>query len=233
MKIVVCDNEEYICRDLVHRLHTYYKSMDVLILSVLSGEELLKLMRREPEGWFCVFLDIEMNGISGMETARKIREQNPEIPVIFLTSHMEYALEGYEVHAFRFLSKPLQQEKLEEALKAAEHCGQWQEVLRVSTGKQEVLIKWKDILYLKSENVYVRIVTKEEAWLIRGKLKEFLKRLPELFFCQMHRSYIVNLSYVHAYDGKNVVLEDGEILPVSGRKKEMFQSRIAEYLRKK
>ena len=63
MKIIICDDEMHIRDDLKQRLKDYYSSLDVLILSVSSGEELLKMADREPEGIFCVFLDIEMQGM--------------------------------------------------------------------------------------------------------------------------------------------------------------------------
>ena len=111
MKIIVCDDEKYICEDLEKRLREYYQSLDVLILSVSSGEELLRTMEREPEEAACIFLDIEMKGMDGLETARRLRADYPDLPVLLLTSHTELAMEGYEVQAFRFLAKPLRQEK--------------------------------------------------------------------------------------------------------------------------
>lgn len=235
MKIIVCDDEKYICEDLEKRLREYYKSLDVLILSVSSGEELLQMMEREPEEVACIFLDIEMKGMDGLETARRLRAEYPDLPVLLLTSHTELAMEGYEVQAFRFLAKPLQQVKFMEALQAMERSSRaaGRRKLCVPAGDREIYLDCQEIFYIKSENVYLSIVTEQENYLMRGRLKELSVSLPENSFFQIHRSYIVNLSHIRSFDGKNVLMEDGGKLPVSGRRRELFREKITRYLREK
>lgn len=235
MKIMICDDEKYIRDDLKKRLEEYYNSMDVLVLPVSSGEELLKIVERERGDVFCIFLDIEMEGMDGLETARRLRAEYPALPILLLTSHTELALEGYEVQAFRFLAKPLRQEKLVEALRAVERTAgkQEQHKLRVVTGEREIYVDCRDIFYVKSENVYLNIVTTEQTFLMRGKLKELYTSLPENLFFQIHRSYIVNLSHIRSFDGKKLIMEDGGQLPVSGRRRELFREKMTRYLREK
>lgn len=243
MKIMICDDEIYIRDTLKQRLKEYYSSLDVLILSASSGEELLRLVEREQGDVFCIFLDIEMEGMDGLETARRLRAEYPALPILLLTSHTELALEGYEVQAFRFLAKPLRQEKLVEALWAVEKSVRTAEThkLRIAAGDREIYVDCRDISYVKSENVYLNIVTTGEEssgqehgrLLMRGKLKELLTRLPEYIFCQIHRSYIVNLSHVASFDGRNVQMDTGESLPVSGGRREMFRERMTRYLRER
>lgn len=235
MKIIVCDDEKYICEDLEKRLREYYQSLDVLILSVSSGEELLRMMEREPEEAACIFLDIEMKGMDGLETARRLRADYPDLPVLLLTSHTELAMEGYEVQAFRFLAKPLRQEKLVEALRAVERSSLTaaRHKLKIPTGDREVYVDCEDIFYIKSENVYLNILTEGESFLMRGRMKDLFSSLPEDSFFQIHRSYIVNLSHIRSFDGKNVLMEDGGTLPVSGRRRELFREKMTRYLREK
>lgn len=243
MKIMICDDEIYILDTLKQRLKEYYSSLDVLILSASSGEELLRLVEREQGDVFCIFLDIEMEGMDGLETARRLRTEYPALPILLLTSHTELALEGYEVQAFRFLAKPLRQEKLVEALRAVEKSVRTAEThkLRIAAGDREIYVDCRDISYVKSENVYLNIVTtgaessgqEHGRLLMRGKLKELLTRLPEYIFCQIHRSYIVNLSHVASFDGRNVQMDTGESLPVSGGRREMFRERMTRYLRER
>ena len=147
MKIMICDDEIYIRDTLKQRLKEYYSSLDVLILSASSGEELLRLVEREQGDVFCIFLDIEMEGMDGLETARRLRAEYPALPILLLTSHTELALEGYEVQAFRFLAKPLRQEKLVEALRAVEKSVRTADThkLRVAAGDRELYVDCRDI----------------------------------------------------------------------------------------
>ena len=86
---------------------------------------------------------------------------------------------------------------------------------------------------MKSENVYLNIVTTEQTFLMRGKLKELYTSLPEDLFFQIHRSYIVNLSHIRSFDGKKLIMKDGGQLPVSGRRRELFREKMTRYLREK
>lgn len=233
MKIIICDDEKQICDKLAEHLRQYYQSMDVLILSVSSGEELLQLLEREAEGILGIFLDIEMDGLDGLETARCIQKRYSAIPILLLTSHTELAMEGYEVQAFRFLAKPLRQEKLAEALQALDAQAASRQKLRIMTGDREIYVDCQNVVYIKSENVYLNIMTTKKNFLMRGKLKEFGAALPADSFCQIHRSYIVNLAHVRSFDGKKIEMDQGEHLPVSGRRKEMFRDKMTTYLRRK
>ena len=68
-------------------LEQYYKSLDVMIETFHSGEDLLRVIKRNPQIYRCIFLDIEMPGLSGLDTAEKVKEMGLSIPVILLTSH--------------------------------------------------------------------------------------------------------------------------------------------------
>lgn len=230
MKIGVCDDERLLQEIMCRELEAYYRSLDLEIRTFSRGQELLEDLEREPLAYACIFLDIEMPGMSGLETAEAIRTMGCQTPVILLTSHREYAPDGYEVGAFRFLSKPVDRKKLYEALGALEKAKREEGRLLVSQDGREFLLSLEQILYFKSENVYLDIETEKGHFLIRKKLKEQLEELPGLSFCQVHRSYIVNLAKVHGYDGKQIILTDGSLIPVGRSRREVFRAAAARYL---
>ena len=156
-----------------------------------------------------------------------------QIPILLLTSHTEYALKGYEIQAFRFLQKPLEREALHRALAAVEaQCIRHQKVVIGQDGR-DFYLPVEDILYIKSENVYLSVWIKgsEDYYLVRKKLREQIEELPRKLFFQVHRSYIVNLGHVHSYDGEKILLTDGTKIPVSRRKRALFQEAMSYYLR--
>lgn len=231
MKIAVCDDEKIFSEMMREVLEQYFRSLDVEIRTFSSGTALLREVKKDPYAYFCIFLDIEMPVLSGIETAEELKKERISVPVILLTSHEEYALRGYEVGAFRFLVKPVNLEKLYHALEAAEKQKVLEQRLIVSQDGREYYLPLNQILYFKSENVYIVIYTETGHYLIRKKLKEQCKELPELQFFQVHRSYIVNMSKVQAYDGKEVVLADGTRVPVGRGRRAAFQKAAARFLK--
>ena len=214
MKIAVCDDEPIFLEMIRKELEQYYKSLDVMIETFHSGEDLLRVIKRNPQIYRCIFLDIEMPGLSGLDTAEKVKEMGLSIPVILLTSHTEYAMQGYEVGAFRFLGKPVEQEKLHQALESVEK-------MEAEGRRLSVRVDGKDLF----------IQTEKERYLIRGKIKDQLFQLPEEQFFQIHRSWIINLRKVYSYDGKKVFLTEGTQIPVGRNRRESFQRMMSKWVK--
>lgn len=114
LKIAICDDETILCKELKEKISKFYSEYSIDTFH--SGKELLRC----PNEYDIIFLDIEMPGEDGMETAKKLRSQNCKSYIIFLTSHTEYMPDAFKVKAFRFLAKPLDEEHLKEALADAQ-----------------------------------------------------------------------------------------------------------------
>lgn len=231
MKIAICDDEIEFQRQLKREIEEHYHSLDVLICTFLSGEELLKVMEREETGYNLIFMDIQMPGISGLETAKRIRKNDVNTPIILLTSHTEFAMDGYEINAFRFLEKPLNKIKLIQALNVIEKQKMSnQRIIVTDNGKEYYLAVW-DVIFIKSENVYLQLILSNKSYLIRQKLKQQLEKLPKQLFLQVHRSYIINLAHVSGYDGKIATMDNGIGVPVSRSYRNEFKNRLMHYLK--
>ena len=171
MKIAVCDDDLIFQRKIKEELDQYYQSLDVLVEIFSSGEDLLRAAAADPYGFFCVFLDIEMPGIDGMETARRLGELNRNLPVLFLTSHRDLAVEGYELNAFRFLTKPLEHERLCRSLAALEAKGREQARISVTKDGRDLFLPVRQFQYKKNGshiNLYFIITMNPDK--ISGKL---------------------------------------------------------------
>lgn len=226
MKIAVCDDDLIFLRKIKEELEQYYRSLDVLIEVFSSGDALIDAVDTDPYGFFCIFLDIEMPGTDGMTAARKLKEINRKLPVLFLTSHLELAVEGYELNAFRFLTKPVEQDRLYRALAALEAEDKEQKRISVPYEGHELFLPVTDLLYIKCENIYLSLVTENRAYLIRKKLKDLLPFLPPSMFCQIHRSYVVNLHKIISYSGNNLVMENHSVVPVSRNRRESLKEAL-------
>ena len=175
-----------------------------------------------------LLLDIEMNGISGISLARRIRRENSRAEIIFITSHFEFISEGYEVDALHYLTKPVPEDKLMAVLdRAAERLGLEPPFVVITCEGETVKLYEEDILYVESFLHYISIHTKEKEYKIKENISSFEKKLTDDFF-RIHRSYLVSLKYVVKIARNLVTLEGNTELPLArGKYDEINRAFIA------
>lgn len=230
MKIAVCDDNILFQEEIKNLLYEYFGKLSVEIRLFTNGNQFLTEVQSADIPYDLVFMDIEMPRIDGLETARKLRKDNRDLFLIFLSSHTELAFDGYEVDAFRFLTKPVNQEKLWKALRDWENLRLSEERLCLNLGDRSQVLRWSDIQYIQSENVYVNVVTAKQRILVRMKINELEKKMPESMFFKPHRSYLVNLKHVHGFDTKKIRMVDGLEIPLSRRNAAEFRNRMMNFL---
>lgn len=176
-----------------------------------------------------LLLDIEMNGISGIDLARRIRREKRHMEIIFITSHFEFISEGYEVDALHYLTKPVPEEKLAAVLdKAAERLGQEPPYVIITCEGETLKLYEEDILYVESFLHYISIHTTKKEYRIKENISAFEKRLSADFF-RIHRSYLVSLKYVIRISRSLVTLEGNLELPLArGKYDEINRAFIAQ-----
>ena len=178
-----------------------------------------------------VFMDIEMPDLDGMTAAKKLREVDPEVILVFVTNMAQYAVEGYEVSAMDFMVKPVRYDnlklKLERAEKKLEGKGEDRFLVRGKNGS--VVICVPDIRYVEVTDHMLTFYTNEGAIKVTGSLKEIEKRLEGRDFSRANSCYLVNLKYVTgASDG--MVTVGGDRLSISRARRKSFMSDLADYL---
>ena len=216
MKIAVCDDEEKFRTQEKLLIDKLAGSLDTIVDAYSSGKSLLEAFDKKP--YELVFLDIEMPGMDGITLARKLREKSDAVYIVFLTGHVEYALEGYEVNALRYLTKPVSEQKLREVLKFVMDKSVSKKQLLIKEDGEELLINVNDIVYFEAQNQYVMIYTTYGSHLIRYNIGDFEAQLVKDGFFRTHRGYLVSLAKVKRLVKSDVILEvsDGEVsVPVS------------------
>ncbi len=171
-----------------------------------------------------VFADIEMPEIDGLQLIRKLHWQPPV--VILITSHPEFALEGFELEAFDYLLKPVSPERFSACAhrilnfftlrnKAAIFDKQQEaDTIIVKQGYDKIKLPLHEIHYIEAMKDYVRIVTPSQNLLVLETLAHMQERLSNVGFTRVHRSYLVNLKKISCIKNNKVVVEGTEI-PVS------------------
>ena len=213
MRIAICDDEERYRIELKTILNKLLINADLNIDTFDDGNILADAFAASP--YDLVFLDIEMPTLDGITLAKKIRSRSENVFIVFLTSHIEYALEGYEVNALRYLTKPVDIEKLKEVIRyVQEKQGSSRQIIIKEDG-EEILIDINDVIYMESMNQNVRIVTAKGEHVIRYNIGDFEEQLKNDGFFRIHRGYLISLSKVKKLSGNDVILDGGETLPVS------------------
>jgi DNA-binding LytR/AlgR family response regulator len=171
-----------------------------------------------------------MDEMTGVELAKKLRGENNDVIIIFLTAIKEYVFEGYEVNALNYLLKPVNKQNLFASLYKAKVKLEQEEGNYLVLNKTKV--SQKDITYLEALSHYIDVHTVDGMHKVKCSLSQILCELDDETFVQCHRSYIVGLRHVSSILKDEVLLEDGCSIPVSRSKyKEVNQAFIDFYKR--
>ena len=213
MRIAVCDDEELFRIEFKSVLDKVLINAEYDIDTFSGGSSLYEAFLKNP--FDLVFLDIEMPGIDGITLAKRLRAVSENVQIVFLTSHIEYALEGYEVNALRYLVKPVDMNKLSEVLKYIQDKKNNSRQIMIKQEGEEIVIDLSDIIYMESMDKNVRIVTSKSEYITRYNISDYEEELKNSGFLRIHRGYLISLSKVKKIV-KNDVVMDGDIsLPVS------------------
>lgn len=198
-----------------------------------SGEVLVAEQEDGFGGWSLIFLDIFMDGLNGIETARRLREAGVDTPIIFLTTSPDFALESYEVSAFDYLLKPIELPRLERSLERFCRQSDAEErdrfVLNIhGTGRR---IAVRDILYVECRHNDLFIYCKDgEVYRQRASMamaeKALLSR-PNFLKC--HQSYLVNLDHVETADS-DFHMVGGRVAPIRVRERKKIRDLYFDYV---
>jgi len=227
-RIAICDDEQ-IRRDEVRQMLltlSVKSGIEFTSESFTSGEELIAFYENGGEPFHIWVLDIEMNGLTGIETARKLRDaKRLSEQIIFLTSYAEYMLESFDVMTFQYLLKPVDLDVFEEKmLKLCRYFEEKeQEILIVKSAEGDLVLRHDDIIAIEAAKSLtvknkLKITTTHGVYDGRGLISSYAEALKAGRFLQIHRSVLVNLSHVHKFAGNRVVMSSGIELPI-GRSK--------------
>lgn len=234
MKIAICEDDTTQQNILTAALDSYLTPVGDHVQYDVYHNGLDLLASINTHLYDVLLLDILMPGFTGMETAKEIRESNEKIPIIFLTTSQEFAVESYKVHAFDYLLKPVDQNALFETLNRIYAATE------VALEKSIILQTAKAIYVLSLSQIeFVEINNRTLSFhLINGTVKSISGRLsdyedtllnhPE--FLKVHRSYIINMDFMKALNQKSFITLTGNEVPISRNLLHAIQKRYIDHL---
>lgn len=231
LSIAVCDDEVIECCSMARKIKDILEEMKIpcIIRQFQSGRELLQAL----ESFDIIFLDIIMQDLDGMKTAQIFRKKASDKILIFVSSSREYVFEAYDVEAFQYLLKPVDDRKLKSVLKKAVHKTEIrsQEFIIVSRERQKKKLFLDDIYYFEIKGRMVDVHGPEGIFTYYEQIRELENKLRDKGFFRCHKSYLINLKYVDGYNRQEVILENGEKIVIAKRRYDKFVQEVLKVMR--
>lgn len=217
MKIVICDDEPSERQILEKYVREWAHGCGIKVsFRCFDSSESFLFAWEDDKTCDLLILDIEMGEMNGMELARKLRAEGITVPLLFVTGYSEYMPCGYDVSALHYLLKPIQREKIFSVLDRVKEEPVQSRRLCLEAMDEVIGISLDEIWYAEAVGHYCLLHKKDSAVQLRESIGSFEKKVyGEAQFVKCHRSYLVNLQHVSAVRKADVLLDNGESVPVS------------------
>lgn len=228
LRIAICDDETAARDALRIQLEKILiEDAEEIVYEFSSGTNAASWLANHPGEIDLLFLDVEMKGSSGMETAKKIRTFDEQILIVFVTGYSEYVFDGYLVGAMDYLMKPVSEEKLRQLIGRVRVKSEQEEPRTFTLKNMDGTWRFRlfDILYFYSDRRKVILVTARGEYSFYARLDEIEKQLsPD--FVRIHQRYLIHPAHVDFLNSESVTIS-GRDLPCSRRYRETALPRIA------
>ena len=236
ISITICDDEPGTCSDIENIIlnYTHSHAIETEIEIFYSGETLYESMEKGYRTDL-LFLDIQLFEMNGVEVGKKIREQlgNEKISIIYISSKETYAMSLFQVRPLDFLIKPITQKTVNETIdKYIRLNNLMKNDFFFHIGKSIQRLYLDEIFYFACNGKKIEIHTEAGVTTFYGTMQEVVEQVDGKGFWTIHKSYIVNSSYVSIYKYDAVQMTDGTILPISQKYRKLMKSCLTELYRK-
>lgn len=225
MNIIICDDDEA----QVAQIERFLSSRcGYTIFSFHSGEEVL---HNCPQTCDIAILDIQLQDTLGTKLAEKLRKLYPEIDIILISSFPQYVTNAFHIKVSQFLIKPINQKTfLSEfdhilAERGSRHF-RW-----IVSNKTSIYSLYpSEILYVEAYHRHLFIHTAKQKITVCGRLKDICEKLERYGFILCHQGFLVNSQYIERIESDTIILDNGERVPISSRKRRMFIERYTRII---
>ena len=237
IRIAICDDEKYMSDQIQELACAFFgrRNREIAIRRFSCGQELL-----EYDGQIDIlFLDIQMKGMDGMETAKRLRAGKFRGFLIFITVLREMVFQSFEVQAYDYLLKPIEEARFEKTMERllASMCSAGGSSLLVQKGYESRIIQKEDIVFCEiiDRKIYLNLAS--------GEVVDYYERIESLIrlenletkldsrFFRCHRSFLINLGHLRGYKNGTAYMDNGREIPVSRLRGKEFSSVILEYMK--
>jgi len=167
-----------------------------------------------------IYLDIQMDGKSGLEIGQEIRAEDRHVIIIFVTSHQEYVFQSFPIEPFDYIVKPVDYVKVNDILKRA--------IRKHNEQHYKIHFKWKEtpyvldiseVVYLESTRRHIKFVTADKEYECVGKLDDYESKLSSYGFLRCHQSFLINMNYIKSIETASIITSLGHIVNMTVRRR--------------
>ena len=231
IRIAICDDEKHMSDHIRAMASDFFrkKNREIQLRTFLSGEELLNY-----DGQIDIlFLDIQMNGMDGLETARKLRAGKFRGFLIFITVLKEMVFQSFEVQAYDYLVKPVDEKQFRKTMERlyASMQNTSEDSLLVQQGYERRIVPKDEIVFCEviDRKIYLNLAS--------GEVVDYYERIENLetklgsHFFRCHRSYLINLKHLKGYKNGTAYMDNGKEIPVSRLRSREFSGVVLQYMK--
>ncbi len=231
IRIAICDDEKHMSDHIRAMASDFFrkKNREIYFRIFLSGEELLSY-----DGQIDIlFLDIQMKGMDGIETARKLRAFKFRGFLIFITVLKEMVFQSFEVQAYDYLVKPVEEKQFEKTMErlyaSMQNAGE--DSLLVQKGYEGRIIREEEIVFCEviDRKIYLNLTS--------GEVVDYYERIENLemklcsHFFRCHRSYLINLKHLKGYKNGTACMDNGKEVPIARLRSKEFSGVVLQYMK--
>ena len=231
IRIAICDDEKHMSDHIRAMASDFFrkKNREIQLRTFLSGEELLNY-----DGQIDIlFLDIQMNGVDGLETARKLRAGKFRGFLIFITVLKEMVFQSFEVQAYDYLVKPVDEKQFRKTMERlyASMQNTSEDSLLVQQGYERRIVPKDEIVFCEviDRKIYLNLAS--------GEVVDYYERIENLetkldsYFFRCHRSYLINLKHLKGYKNGTAYMDNNKEVPVSRLRSKEFSGVVLQYMK--
>lgn len=219
LRIGICDDDQKFGLEMEDYLLEYAHRKNLMINTQTFTNDKDVLTNIQDEGLFDIlFLDIELEGITGVELGKRIRSdlKNETMQIVYVSSKEGYAMQLFETRPMNFIIKPVTYKMIEQIMDEYGRIYKFQpNFFEYHIGKTKFKISEQYILYFQSQGKKIQMMTQDGKIEFYGKLLDIMPQLNEHSFCTVHKSYIINMNYVAQYGRDRIFMVNGDEIPVS------------------